>query len=272
MNAVTQTGQTPVSQERHGGRYWRRFVSYAFARRLHCVPVVMAELDQTAASFPLVFTEDALGVMPVALLHLRRDADTPFVAGDGTWRGTYVPSALRAHPFAARATGTDDEMVLLVDESSGLVTDDPHDEPFFADDGTPSGALGQVIAFFRTRALSERDTRAACAALSDAGLFAPLPALPGMDDMAAQGLFTVDPEKLQALCDSALPALWRCGALRLAQAHRLSLHHASWMARVLSAAPGATAPAPAPDAPDSRLSDFLSAVADARDRDNGDQE
>ncbi|MFB9150069.1 SapC family protein [Roseovarius ramblicola] len=274
MNAVTQTGQVPVSHERHGGRCWRRFTSYAFARSLHCVPVVLAELDPAAASFPVVFAEDAQGMMPVALLHLRRDADTPFVAGDGSWRGTYVPSALRAHPFSASATGAGDEMALLVDEGSGLVTDDPHDEPFFAEDGTPSEPLGQVIAFFRTRALSERDTRTACAALGEAGLLAPLRPLPGMDDMSAQGLFAVDPEKLQALPDSALPGLWHEGALRLAQAHRLSLHHASWMARALSAAPGATAPAapaPAPDAPGSRLSDFLSAVADARDRDNGEQ-
>jgi hypothetical protein len=173
MNAVTQTGQVPVSHERHGGRSWRRFTSYAFARSLHCVPVVLAELDPAAASFPVVFAEDAQGMMPVALLHLRRGAASPFVAEDGSWRGTYVPSALRAHPFSASATGAGDEMALLVDEGSGLVTDDPRDEAFFAADGTPSEPLGQVIAFFRTRALSERDTRAACAALDEAGRSAP---------------------------------------------------------------------------------------------------
>jgi hypothetical protein len=215
--------------------------------------VVLAELDPAAASFPVVFAEDAQGMMPVALLHLRRGAASPFVAEDGSWRGTYVPSALRAHPFSASATGAGDEMALLVDEGSGLVTDDPRDEAFFAADGTPSEPLGQVIAFFRTRALSERDTRAACAALDEAGLLA------------------IPPDRPDALPDSALPGLWRSGALRLAQAHRLSLHHASWMARALSAAPGASTPAPAADAPDSRLSDFLSAVADARDRESGAQ-
>jgi hypothetical protein len=271
MNAVTQTGQVPVSHERHGGRSWRRFTSYAFARSLHCVPVVLAELDPAAASFPVVFAEDAQGMMPVALLHLRRGAASPFVAEDGSWRGTYVPSALRAHPFSASATGAGDEMALLVDEGSGLVTDDPRDEAFFAADGTPSEPLGQVIAFFRTRALSERDTRAACAALDEAGLLAPLPVLPGMDEADARGLLAIPPDRPDALPDSALPGLWRSGALRLAQAHRLSLHHASWMARALSAAPGASAPAPAADAPDSRLSDFLSAVADARDRESGAQ-
>lgn len=272
MNAGQQAGPTEVSADRHGGRFWRRFTSYAFARDLFSVPVVMAELDPAAGAFPVVFAGDAQGPVPVALLHLRRGAASPFVGEDGTWRGTYVPSALRAYPFSAQPTGAGDEMALLVDESSGLITDDPRDEAFFDADGSPSEPLKQVIAFFRTRALSERDTRTACAALEEAGLLAPLPPLPGMDDTTAAGLLTVVPDRLKALSDSALPGLWRSGALHLAQAHRLSLHHAGWMARVLSAAPGSkTRPSP-PDAPDARLSDFLSAVAEAHDRDKGGRE
>lgn len=266
MTANAQHGPTEVSTDRHGTRFWRRFTSYDFARLCFSVPVVLAELDPAAGAFPVVFATDERGPLPVALLHLRRDAATPFVADDGTWRGTYVPSALRAHPFTAVPTGSGDEMALMVDEGSGLVTDDARDEPFFDADGTPSDALGQVIAFFRTRALSERRTRAACAALQDAGLLGGLPPLTGMGQTDADGLSTVLPEALEAVPDSALPGLWHSGALHLAQAHRLSLHHAGWMARALGA--GRAAHAAPPDAPDTRLSDFLSAVADAQDRDD----
>ena len=44
MNAVTQTAQVAISKDRHGGRFWQRFASYAFARDRHSVPIVLAEL------------------------------------------------------------------------------------------------------------------------------------------------------------------------------------------------------------------------------------
>ena len=148
MNAVTQTAQVAISKDRHGGRFWRRFASYAFARDRHSVPIVLAELEPAASAFPLVFRSSATGsVEPHALLHLTVGESSPFVASDGTWRGTYVPSILRAHPFAATPAQAGAEMALLVDEASGLITDDPKDEAFFDENGAPSAALEQVIAF-----------------------------------------------------------------------------------------------------------------------------
>jgi hypothetical protein len=273
MNAVLKTGQVAVSKERHGGRFWRRFASYDFARHLHSVPVVLAELDPAASAFPIVFRPGATGpVEPHALLHLTPGAATPFAAPDGSWRGTYVPSALRAHPFAATPAQAGAEMALLVDESSGLVTDDPKDEPFFDETGAPSGPLGQVIAFFRTRAQSELATQEACAALQEAGLLAPLAPLPGMSAQDAKGLLGIDTAALDALDPAALPALWQTGALRLALAHRVSLCHAGWMARALRAGSDFTPRSPAAPAgatADANLSGFLDALADAQDQDRG---
>jgi len=269
MNAVTQTAQVAISKDRHGGRFWRRFASYAFARDRHSVPIVLAELEPGASAFPLVFRNTATGsVEPHALLHLTAGEPSPFVASDGTWRGTYVPSILRAHPFAATPAQAGAEMALLVDEASGLITDDPKDEAFFDENGAPSSALEQVIAFFRTRAQSELATQAACAALQAAGLLSPLAPLPGLNDSDADGLLTVDPARLDALDPAALPGLWSCGALRLAHAQRVSLCHAGWMARALRTgadfAPRTSAPAP-----DTNLSGFLDALADAQDHDRG---
>jgi len=270
MNAMTQTGQVAISKERHGGRFWRRFTSYAFARDLHSVPIVLAELEPAASAFPVVFRHTAAGtVAPHALLHLIPGEPSPFVTREGSWRGTYVPSALRAHPFTATPTGADGEMALLVDEASGLVTDDPKDEPFFDDSGAPSAPLEQVIAFFRTRAHSERATQTACAALQAAGLLAPLAPLPGMHDTDADGLLSVDAAALDALDTAALPDLWSSGALRLAQAHRVSLCHAGWMARALRAGADFTPRPAAPSPGDANLSGFLDALADAQDHDRG---
>ncbi len=271
MNAGTQNGHVAISKERHGGRFWRRFASYGFARDHHSVPIVLAELDPAASAFPIVFRATATGtVEPHALLHLHAGEPSPFVTQDGTWRGTYVPSILRAHPFAASPAGAGGEMALLVDEASGLITDDSRDEPFFDDSGAPSGALEQVIAFFRTRAQSELATQTACAALQAAGLLRPLDPLPGMSESDAAGCLAIDAGALEAIDDTALPGLWHSGALRLAHAHRVSLCHAGWMARALRAGADVTPRAPGPAAgPTANLSSFLDALADAQDHDRG---
>ena len=273
MSEVMQTGRVAVSRDRHGGRFWRRFDSYGFARPLRCVPVVLAEIEQAASAFPLVFRRDAETgrIEIVALLHLTAEEPTPFVTTEGTWRGTYVPSALRAHPFAAAPSDQGDDMALLVDEASGLVTDDPKDEPFFDAAGAPSAALEQVITFFRTRATSAQATAAACAALDAAGLLTPLAPLSGMTGADARGFLAVDPEALAGIDAPTLWSLWQGGALRLAQGHRVSLCHAGWMARALQAGAGATprgAHAKAP--PDAGLTGFLDALAEAQNHDRGD--
>lgn len=272
MSDATTPNLVDVTQERHGHRFWRRFTSYAFARGLPFVDVVLAELEHVASAFPLVFrkTPDEAEIEPVALFRLGACGTTPFVAEDGTWRGTYVPSALRAYPFTARPADGGGEMALMVDEAGGLVTDDPADEPFFATDGAVSPALDQVLTFFRTRAQSARVTRTACRALVCADLLTPLPRLAGMTDDDAAGLLTVETASLNALGPDRLPALWKSGALRLACAHRISLSHADWIARVARAAAlsGPTRKNPVP-AQNAALSDFLDALSAARANDTG---
>ena len=263
---------TAVTRQRHAGRFWRRFRSYAFAQPLRGVDVVMAELEPAASAFPIVFREsgDDARFEPVALLRLAATGTTAFVARDGSWRGSYVPSRLRAHPFAAEPADTSGEMALMIDEDSGLVTDDPADEAFFDASGEPAEALAQVIAFFRSRARSAAAAADACTALRARDLMRPLRPLPGMRDEDAAGLFEVEADKLDALGHAALPALWDSGALRMAAAHRVSLCHAGWMDRAMRADAAARTAAPAPpDAPGAGIAGFLDALAEARGRDGG---
>lgn len=270
MTDETSQKLVAVSPQSHGARYWRRFESYGFARATHCVDIVMAEVAPAASAFPLVFRkrQDDRGIDPVALLSFGSSEPTPFVTNDGNWRGTYVPSALRAHPFAAQFTDKAGEMTLLVDEASGLITQDPNDQPFFDADGTPATALEKVIEFFRTRARSALQTQKACRALQTAELFTPLRDFAGMDQADLDRLYTINAERLDALSDDSLPDLWHSGALRLAEAHRVSLCHVGWMLRAERASAGIDRHVPdAPSQPDTALSGFLDALSDAQDRD-----
>lgn len=269
---MTQNGEVPVSAARHGRRFWRRFASYDFARHQRALPVVIDEILPVASAFPIVFRDTDAGPEPVALLRLGAAEVTPFVSAEGRWVGRYVPSILRAHPFRATPSGEGGQMMMLVDEDSGLVTDDPRDEPFFTPDGALSTPLQQVLDFLRDRAASERRTRTACAALRDAGVLRDLTPRAGMTEDQAQGLLAVDADRLAAVPDADLPALMQGGALRLAHAQMISLEHCTWLAR---ATPGGTRPSdrPAPGATsgtaDDSLSGFLSALADAQASDAG---
>jgi len=269
MTASAELDQTivPVTPERHGPRRWRRFASYGFARTLQDVPIVLAELEPAASALPLAFRQTPAGWEVVALLSLSPATRGVFVTASGTWRGTYVPSGLRAYPFVADTSAAKGQATLMIDESSGLITDDPADEPFFDDTAHPAEALAQVIAFFQTRAASQIETRRAAAALADAGLLTRWTPSHGMTEADAAGYWSVDQAALGAVPENVLATLWQTGALRLAQSQLISRHHIGWIARVVAAGAGPpqarTAP-PRPNAPSGDIACFLSALADAQ--------
>ena len=262
--------------DRHGGRFWRRFTSWEFARAHRLVPIVLGEHEQVAASLPIVFTRSDAGLWPVALTRLTEAGTCALVSPGGQWRGSYVPSVLRVHPFAARRDETG-EIGLLVDEASGLVTHDPGDERFFDESGHPAPAVREVIAFFHARAGAEQRTRTAMSEVAARAPLVPLTASEGVPQMDVQGLFVPDRARIEGLGRADLGALHRCGALALLQAQAVSMHHLPFLA-----AAEARLDRPSPQQPaeaaagvaggDAVLSGFLDALAQSRDRDTGDRD
>lgn len=245
----------PVSPERHGGRFWRRFDSYAFADACTVVPIVLGELAETAALFPLAFDVGDDQCIPVALLQPDRTNRVAWIAGgSGRWTAPYVPAALRAYPFEA-ALGAAGSLTLLVDESSGLITGNPLDDAFFTQEGRPSDSLNAVIGFLQARAVWARETRLAVAALRDADVLVPLQARGRLAEERCAGLSQVDPERLEALDAAALGALHQCRALALAHAHLVSLQHCFH-------GPATTSAPETPDRPQAaQVSGFLEALS-----------
>jgi hypothetical protein len=256
---------TPVSHDQHGARHWRRFSSYAFVQAHPVVPIVLGEHEQVAACLPILFSPSAAGPWPVALTRL--GAQTALVAGNGAWRGSYVPSILRVHPFHARPT-EGGQFALLVDETSGLITDNPDDPPFFTPEGTLAPELTQVVDFFQKRVRAEGQTRAAMAAISRAGLLTPFTPPEGMA-LPADGLLAVDRAALGALGRVALADLHRADALGLLYAAVVGRHHLGLLAHAedqfarMAQTPAAT-PSSAKPA-DAELSGFFDALASAQD-------
>ena len=233
------------------------------------MPIVLGEHEQVAATLPIVFVRTSAGPWPVALT--RMGAQTALVAPNGAWRGSYVPSILRVHPFQAKQTGNG-QFALLVDEGSGLVTDDPTDEPFFNTEGRLSAPIAEVVEFFRNRATAEARTREAMSEIAARDLLMPL-RMPAGLDAPAEGLMEPNGERLGSLTRAELAALHRVSALSLLHVTRVSRHHMAFLAHAEDVAMQQQTAAPsrgqadASDvaAADAGLSGFFDALADAQD-------
>lgn len=230
--------------ERHCDAGWRRPTSYAHFGAETACPVLMAELAQIVAYFPLAFIAlptvvdggEAEVFHLVAVLGLRQGRNL-YVSKDGYWTAPYVPSHVRQYPFRLAATGPAEGggFALELDRTSGCWADRATAgvERFFDDSGRPSEALAQVERFARSRQASQAQTRELVAQLARHGLIQPWPirwhphagdadAVRAAKVQTLGGFHGVDEEALLALDPGVLAELARSGALALAYAQLLS--------------------------------------------------
>lgn len=223
----------PISRERHADKGWKRFDSYAFAAHTALAPLVAAELPKAAMALPIAFVRQDEYYIPAAVLGIEPTANL-FVAPDGRWLGSYIPSGLRSHPFVlARAEG--DNRILCVDEDSGLLTEAAQGEPFFADSGEPAEGLKQVLDFLQQVERNREQTRRVCDILARLELIQPWPVQlqAGETERRIQGLFRIDEAALNQVSDEHFLELRRAGALPVVYCQLLSMQHIAGLGRLL---------------------------------------
>ena len=219
------TDIVPVTFGRHGGKRWRRALTYEHARASPVVPVVIGELPQSVVSLPLGFVQNAAGLTLVAILGLK-PAENLLVGPEGKWLGTHVPTMLRTYPFSIVALEQAREL-LCVDEESGLVGDWTDGETFFDGEGQPSAAIAKVLNYLQQVSASHRLTSAACDQLSRCGVVEPWPIVlrseQGTENI--QGLYRINEGALNGLSDEQFLSLRARGALQIAYSQLLSMQH-----------------------------------------------
>ncbi|WP_170326695.1 SapC family protein [Ruegeria arenilitoris] len=230
---MAQNGLVPVTAARHGHQYWKRFTSYEFATNRAGCAIVLQEAPQIAAIFPIVFKEISGGIEPRAILSLTDDMPTPFVSPEGRWLASYVPSELRCHPFQAQPLGqnTPDGSALFqlnVDETSGLLSTNPKDEPFFDMAGKLSPGLQDVQRFLQTRVAARETTLELCQTLRVMGLFEPAESHDGV--ALPFGSLGISAPRLKKLSAAEKLKLLDSDAFLLIHAHQISLCHFAWLA------------------------------------------
>ncbi|GAB6059019.1 SapC family protein [Desulfonatronum parangueonense] len=225
----------PVSKENHGSKRWTRFESYAFASKEIFLPLVAAELPKAVTAFPIAFIQQNDAFFPVALLSLEQGKNL-YVSANGQWIGAYVPSALRGYPFKlARTENT--QLVLCVDQDSGLITDGPEGEPFFDESGSPSKPIKAVLDFLQKVEENQQSTVMMCAMLTKHGVIKPwvITLKTSSGDRNIEGLYQIDETALNQLPGEAFLELRQAGALPMAYCQLLSMQHLATLGKLAEA-------------------------------------
>lgn len=228
---------TPITRQQYAEKSWTRFSSYAFAARDNLAPLVAAEIPKAVSSLPLAFVRHQDRFLLVVVMSLTPGINL-FVSPDGRWLGRYVPSAFRGYPFRlARAEGQDD-LILCVDEDSGLVNKDKAaGEPFFDDNGEITQSVKGVLDFLNQVERNRAVTETAVSSLAEAGLIMewPLKIKDQEQEKTVTGLFRIDETKLNVLGDDQFLKLRKALALAIAYAQLLSMGNIQVFARLAKA-------------------------------------
>lgn len=214
-----------ITSEGFASKTWQRYSSYAFTSKEALVPLVAAELPKAAMSLPVAFIEQGESVVPAVVLSYQPEQNL-FVAPDGRWLGSYIPSLFRSYPF--RLANTEDgQQVLCIDEDSGLVTDGPAGEAFFTEEGKPAQGVLEILNFLTQIEQNRVATATACAILKKHNLIQPWPVSVQTEtiELKMAGLFRIDEAALNQLSAEALHEVAQSGGLLIAYCQLLSMQH-----------------------------------------------
>lgn len=213
----------PVTREQHSGKFLLPLSSFAHAAKSAAVEVVLGELAQVTACYPMFFIRQGEGYHLVALLGMKQ-GENLYVDRAGRWTGLYVPAMLRAYPFTM--VPQNGQLSVFYDEASGLLSDKEGEPLFGTGEGEPNGPLARAIKLLTELNLDGERTAKLAKQLADYGLLKAATLKmdrSGQPGEALDGIFAVDEAALGGLGDEAFLGLRRSGALILAHAQMLSL-------------------------------------------------
>lgn len=197
-----------------------------FCRRLHVVPISLAEFGPASRDYPIVFLSPDFGrtFTAVAVLGLQVQQNL-FILTDGTWdRRAYLPAYVRRHPFCmARLTrdGETHEDRLICVERSALKDGG---EPLYDDSGTPMPQwkiLERMILDYENDLARCEDL---CGLLVEMQILEPFSMKAEVEGftMELEGMHRVSQAALESLPEAPLRRLLSAGVMDKIYAHLLS--------------------------------------------------
>lgn len=218
----------PVNRQAHRDLAVQRTTTFSFARDINTVPIVDVEFARAALEMPVVFARTESGLVALALLGASEGRNA-FLDADDNWTGRYLPAFIRRYPFVFAVESDSDRMTLCVDETFAGLNTQNRGERLFDSEGEQTAYLQQVLRFMEEYQSTFNRTQAFCDRLEEKGLLEEARIdyrLPDGRSGGVTGFLRVSREKLRALPDEDIAAMFRSGDLDLVQMHMMSLHNA----------------------------------------------
>jgi hypothetical protein len=196
--------------------------------------LVGAEISKVVPVMPIGFVKQEAGYQLVAIASLQSGKNL-YVAPDGKWLGTYIPSALRAYPFRLLKPENAEKSVLCINEASGLVVESTEEgNAFFDDENQPAQGIKDMLNFLSEVEANLVVTEGAVNALADAGLITPweINLKQGEEVVPVEGLFRVDEAALNKLDDEDFLTLRKAGGLAIAYGQLFSMNQLTMLERL----------------------------------------
>lgn len=208
-----------------------------FAQQDNVAPIGVSEFAKAIMSTAVGFLAIDNNFTPVVLQGLLAGQNW-FVAQDGKWQGDYLPALYRCYPF--RLIGAENgELVLCIDEGSGLVTDETSEEGelFFDAENNPSAIITRIMSELNKMQQDSANARVICSLLQKYELFEPWP-IQLQGEAGAQtieGLYRINEGKLTTLSAEALLELRDNNALLVIYGQLFSSHNLPRLGKLAAA-------------------------------------
>jgi hypothetical protein len=223
-----------VTPDCHAKKVWKQVTNYAFAASDTVIPLVGSEISKVVPVMPIGFIKQEAGYQLVAITSLQSGKNL-YVAPDGKWLVTYIPSALRAYPFGLLKPDNGEKSILCINEASGLVVESTEEgNDFFDDENQPVQGIKDMVNFLSQVEASKLVTEGAVNALADAGLIASweINLKQGEEVVPVEGLFRVDEAALNKLDDEDFLILRKAGSLAIAYGQLFSMNQLAVLERL----------------------------------------
>jgi hypothetical protein len=236
-----------LDREKHRASRVASRPGFSFARTANSLYLAGIEFAEACKEYAVVFTRAPnRKILPVAMLGIR-GGENLFVDEQDRWAGTYIPAFVRCYPFVLTEL-PGQSMAVCVDEAfPGF--NEKEGRPLFDEEGNNTPFLQNALDFLTRYQQEYRRTELLCERLEKAGLFKQMDARADLVDgrsFTVRGLLVVDEQKLMALPDAEVLALFRTGELHLVSMHLVSLSNMKQLVDRMAQRKSAHQDAPAP--------------------------
>jgi hypothetical protein len=214
-----------VTYSRHRQQNWNKPKDYSWTASNVVCTVSANEIFIACMSMAVGFMKSADGYMLTGIIGVGSNRNL-MLARDGSWAGKYIPQCYMSYPFLL-ARNENADIVLCVDEASGLVKDGDGGHNFFAEEGQPAPEVAEIFSILLEQDKQRMTTQSLCALFEKYELLQPwkIQIKNGEEIREFEGLFNINEKKLNALDTEALAEMHKSGALLIAHAQLLSMQH-----------------------------------------------